>query len=72
MDIQLSNLLLIDYHITFLYTDHTTGDDYQNDLDALNNKNKITEGQSGESIHESVKIHETTEKNENGFHATRE
>ena len=72
MDIQLSNLLLIDYHITFLYTDRITGDDYQNDLDALNIKNKITEGQSGESIHESVKIHETTEKNENGFHATRE
>ena len=63
---------MIDYHITFLYTDRITGDDYQNDLDALNTNDEVTDGQSGENIHESIEIHETTEKNENGFHATRE
>ena len=71
MDILLSNLLLIDYHVTFLHTDRITGDDYQNNLDALNTKDEITEGQSRENVHESIEIQETTEKNENGFHATR-
>ena len=85
-----------------LHTDRVTGDDYQNDLDALNTKDEIiagrnrgnggentedsrqegsesyqssdeiTEGQSRENIHETIEIQETTENNENGFHATRE
>ena len=64
--------MLINKHVAFLHTDRFTGDDYQNDLDALNTKSKITEGQSRENIHESIEIQETTENNENGFHATRE
>ena len=44
---------------------------YAYNLDSLNTKDEITEGQSRENAHESIEIHETKEKNENGFLNTR-